>query len=213
MATKIQLDYWNLQESKRANKARESQQASELGESMRHNRESEAIEYGKLGEAKRSNLAREAETNRSNLAREGESHRANVANETIKYSELGESMRHNRATEETQRTSAAASKQSAAASAEQAAVQRDKFNREQYGTTTINIGGQKVVVPTQVAGEVSEFVKDESKKEVKSFINSKPWKTLEEVTDIPYAVKWWRAALKNPKQNPSETMNAGQIGG
>lgn len=204
MATKIQVDYWNMQESKRANKARESQQASELGESMRHNRESEAIEYGKLGETRRSNIARETETNRSNLAKEGETRRSNLANEEIKYSELGESMRHNQATEETQRASAAASQTAADARAEAAAVQRDKFDREQYGTTTISIAGQKVTVPTQVAGEVKEYFEGEGKEEARSFINSKPWKTLEELTDIPYAIKWWKAAIKHPHDDPRD---------
>lgn len=206
MATKIQIDYWNMKESQRANRARETQQASELGESMRHNRESEAIEYGKLGETKRSNLARELENNRSNLARERETNRSNLANENIKYSELGESMRHNQATENTQLISAEASRTAADARTETAAVARDKFNREQYGTTTISIGGQKVVVPTQVAGEVKDYFKDEGKEEARSFIDSKAWKTLEEVTDIPYAIRWWKAAIKNPKQDPAITM-------
>lgn len=196
MATKIQIDYWNMKESKRANRAREAQQASELGESMRHNQASEAIEYGKLDETRRSNQARELETNRSNLAKEGETHRSNLANETIKRSELGESMRHNLATEETQKANAEASQTAADARAEAAAVQRDKFERESYGTTQLNIGGQKVTVPTAVAGEVQDYLSDLGQEDAKKFINSKAWKTWEELTDIPYAVNWWKEFYK-----------------
>lgn len=54
--TRNQIEYWNTQETRRANKARER-------------------------ETNRSNLAREAETNRNNRAVEEETHRANVARE------------------------------------------------------------------------------------------------------------------------------------
>lgn len=83
--TKNQIDYWSLQEQKRANKA---------GEQETH----------------RANIARETETSRANQAREAidvsnlqESHRHNVQTEGVSVSNLQEQSRHNVATEEIQR--------------------------------------------------------------------------------------------------------------
>lgn len=73
-----QIAYWNLQETKRSNLAREA-------ETARSNRAQEA-------EAIRANMAREWETNRSNLARESETARADRAYET-------ETKRHNQVSE------------------------------------------------------------------------------------------------------------------
>lgn len=94
--TKNQIEYWNLQENKRANLAREL-------ETNRANRAREGIDSSyyqgqlqlrsqELGETRRSNLSREAELYRSNVAREMETHRSNVVGE-------GELHRHNLATE------------------------------------------------------------------------------------------------------------------
>lgn len=75
-----QIAYWNLQETKRSNLAREA-------ETIRSNRVQEA-------EAIRSNMAREWETNRSNLARENETARANRAyeKETKRHNEVSEAL-------------------------------------------------------------------------------------------------------------------------
>lgn len=83
--TQNQIAYWNLQEAKRANRAKEL-------ESVRSN-------LAKEQEAQRSNLAKEAETNRANLASESVS-RAKVRVDNM----LGtvrnvETERHNKATE------------------------------------------------------------------------------------------------------------------
>lgn len=65
--TALRINYDTLQETKRANAAREE-------ETHRSNVENEI-------ETNRSNLAREAETNRANVARETETHRSNLVNE------------------------------------------------------------------------------------------------------------------------------------
>lgn len=72
--TKNQIDYWNLQEIKRANLAKET-------------------------ENYRSNKAKEDETQRSNLAKEGETNRANLASEGIAFANLGEQTRSHMAQE------------------------------------------------------------------------------------------------------------------
>lgn len=114
--TKNQLEYWNmvinssnkqreLEETRRANKARETYQAMQHGETVRSN-------LAKERETARANLAKETETSRSNLAREKETNRANLAaeaaaNERNRVSLLTtqEQARHNAAQEmETRRS-------------------------------------------------------------------------------------------------------------
>lgn len=58
-----QIAYWNLQESKRANQAKEQ-------ETLRSNLAKEQLGSETLSETKRSNIAKETETNRSNLINE-----------------------------------------------------------------------------------------------------------------------------------------------
>lgn len=79
--TNNQINYLNLQETRRANRAKEDISAQTLSESSRHNKRSEE-------ESERSNRAREYENERSNRARESfnilnlaETHRANTAKE------------------------------------------------------------------------------------------------------------------------------------
>lgn len=83
--TRNQINYWDLEEKKRSNRAQEI--------------ETNRANLAREGETARNNRAVEAETNRSNLAREQETHRANVANEDIKNRTLIETGRHNLATE------------------------------------------------------------------------------------------------------------------
>lgn len=72
--TKNQIDYWNLVETERANKARENEnyRSNRAKEELQRQQNSNtlAIGMGNLGELNRSNLARELENNRSNMTRE-----------------------------------------------------------------------------------------------------------------------------------------------
>lgn len=85
--TRNQIAYWELQESKRANLAKEA-------------------------ELNRSNLAKEEETKRSNLAKETEKVRSNRAEETLRHTGLVETARANKAKEtETHRSNVAREEQ------------------------------------------------------------------------------------------------------
>lgn len=97
--TTMGLEYLKLQETIRANQARES-------ETVRHNVTSETLDSAGIGESIRSHKADEGirsvsldETRRSNIARELETNRSNRAREGIALSELDESIRANRARE------------------------------------------------------------------------------------------------------------------
>lgn len=61
--TQNQIAYWNLQETKRSNAAREQ-------ETNRSNLMQEQLKLGSLEETQRSNRAKETETNRANLVNE-----------------------------------------------------------------------------------------------------------------------------------------------
>lgn len=93
--THNQIEYWNLQETRRHNVTTEdeSKRHNVAGEeeTNRHNVATEGIEIGKLGEQTRHNKATEQETRRHN-----------VETENIGYSTLAESIRHNTATENIQ---------------------------------------------------------------------------------------------------------------
>ena len=112
--TNNQINYLSLQETRRANRAKEDVSARTLSESMRHsmrsedetersnrakeaeaersNRAKESFNILNLAETTRSNRTKESEMNRSNIEREKETKRANVAKEN-------ESARHNKWTE------------------------------------------------------------------------------------------------------------------
>lgn len=75
------IQWEQLQEQKRSNRANEAHNAAKLAEESRHNIVFE-------GETHRSNLAREFENNRANLAKEEENRRSNLAKEA-------ETNRHN----------------------------------------------------------------------------------------------------------------------
>lgn len=91
--THNQIDYWNLQETKRSNLAKETEtnrhNVAFENETNRHNVVSEGIDMGNLIELSRHNQATEYETNRHN-----------VASESLDASKLQETQRHNIATEE-----------------------------------------------------------------------------------------------------------------
>lgn len=93
--THNQIEYWNLQETKRHNIAGESEtnRHNVVGEneSSRHNQATEAIDIGKLNE-----------TVRHNTVTEGETERHNRETENIGYGQLNESIRHNTVTESIQ---------------------------------------------------------------------------------------------------------------
>lgn len=119
--TKNQIDYWNLQETKRHNSVTEGETGrhnlAAEGETSRHNvvteretersnRAREGIDLGKLNESVRHNKVTESETNRHNVATEGidlgklnETQRHNQASERISGGQLSETVRHNIATE------------------------------------------------------------------------------------------------------------------
>lgn len=112
--TNNQINYLSLQETRRANRAKEDISARTLSESVRHsmrsedetersnrsreaetersNRAKESFNILSLAETMRSNKEKEAETNRSNVEREKEAHRSNAARER-------EATRHNKWTE------------------------------------------------------------------------------------------------------------------
>lgn len=93
--TTNQISYWQLQESKRSNLAKEK-------ETERSNRAQEGLEGRKVQETQRHNLVTESETERSNRVQEGikrdtltETTRSNKANESIKRDTLAETKRSN----------------------------------------------------------------------------------------------------------------------
>lgn len=111
--TKNQIDYWNLQELKRSNMARESETAS-------HNREMEQQGRAGLAESKRHSLATESEATRHNyqtealgsqdLLERSRSNRANEANtrqrNAIEANKVSETQRSNMANESIGRSNA-----------------------------------------------------------------------------------------------------------
>lgn len=112
--TNNQINYLNLLETQRANRAKEDVSRQNLSETARHNvrtedesersnRARESYSILSLAETMRSNKAKETETARSNLAKEGEVNRSNLAKEAeAKRSNLAkesETHRHNTWTE------------------------------------------------------------------------------------------------------------------
>lgn len=91
--TQNQIAYWNLQETKRSNVAKEQ-------ETSRHNvateKESERHNTVSEGEVGRHNR----ETERFNISQLQESHRHNVATENLGQMQLNESVRHNTVSEQ-----------------------------------------------------------------------------------------------------------------
>lgn len=83
--TQNQIRYWELQETKRSNSAKET--------------ETNRANVAREGETHRANVANETETNRSNVAREKETNRHNLATEGIDLGKLEETKRHNVSTE------------------------------------------------------------------------------------------------------------------
>lgn len=112
--TNNQINYLNLLETQRANRAKEDVSRQTLSETTRHNvrtedesersnRAKESYSILSLAENIRSNKAKENETMRANLAKEGETNRANLAKEAeterSNYAKEGETHRHNTWTE------------------------------------------------------------------------------------------------------------------
>lgn len=113
-----QIQYWNLQELIRSNKAREGENfrhnlATETethrsnvvheNELIRHNKQTEAIAWGNLSELSRHNKATESETVRHNMVGElvdigrlKENIRHNKFQDTLGYVNARETQRHNR---------------------------------------------------------------------------------------------------------------------
>lgn len=111
--TKNQIEYWSLQEQKRANTETARHNVAQEGETNRHNVATEGIDMSKLSETSRHNKATEGidmgklnESIRHNQVTEGidlgklnESIRHNTSSEKIESGKLNESIRHNQATE------------------------------------------------------------------------------------------------------------------
>lgn len=93
--TKNQIDYWNLQETKRANTETARHNQAYETETNRHNVATEGIDMGKLSETSRHNQATEG----IDMGKLNESIRHNQVNEGIDLGKLNESIRHNQATE------------------------------------------------------------------------------------------------------------------
>lgn len=95
--TRNQIEYWNTQETKRANKAKEAEtQRSNLAREVETNRNNRAVEE----ETHRANVAREVETNRANVAREQLQRLESDRSYTISTLNLEETKRRNRVIEE-----------------------------------------------------------------------------------------------------------------
>lgn len=115
--THNQIEYWKLEESKRSNRANETENkrhnvASEgetyrhnyatEGETNRHNTTTELIDMSKYYESVRSNRANEALTSERNSIERGklaETIRSNQASEAVRQGTLNETVRHNKASE------------------------------------------------------------------------------------------------------------------
>lgn len=115
--THNQIDFQTLKENQRHNQEMERQGRGVLSETARHNQAfeqetnrsnlvNENVRKASLAETHRSNLVNEAikgasleETSRSNLAQESLKHEANVLNYSVGMSNVGESVRHNKAAE------------------------------------------------------------------------------------------------------------------
>lgn len=118
--TNMQIAYWNLQELKRSNLARETEtnrsNVTNEGENRRHNMQSEGIGWAQVGESRRHNQVMEAQGvsslitaarrvnndyivgSRNAAAREGElSVKQQEAD--IKQGQLDENVRHNKKSE------------------------------------------------------------------------------------------------------------------
>lgn len=102
--TQNQIAYWNYQETKRSNQAREGENKrhniNAETETNRHNLASESIDLSSLYETNRANLAKEKENTRANQARERETHRSNLVNEGLSRANLAELSTQNAATRE-----------------------------------------------------------------------------------------------------------------
>lgn len=144
--TRNQIEYWNLQESKRHNVATEVEinrhnvatEGIDLGnlqETQRHNYATEGIELGKLGETRRHNVATEGisqfEANtRNQQVVENVRHNQAVEGFTgtdlsIRSDTLSETTRHNQATEGIERTKAEAQAEVNRANADLIKVQKE----------------------------------------------------------------------------------------
>lgn len=112
--TNTQLQYWNLQELKRANKAKEAENYrsnfARENETNRHNVATEGIDLSQLQESHRHNLASEAQEQRRldiSALQQQETARSNRAQEYLKgydlniaSGNLSEAIRHNLAQED-----------------------------------------------------------------------------------------------------------------
>lgn len=115
--TRNQIDYWKYKETQRNNLATEAEternhRVVEV-ETNRHNLATERLDLSRIGETIRSNRAQEelqknqhaiqrdnlAETNRANLAKEGLQNKQIEWGSAIDMAKLGETTRHNQATE------------------------------------------------------------------------------------------------------------------
>lgn len=105
--TKNQIDYWNLQETRRSNRAVEAETSrhnvATEGETNRHNVATEALDLGKLNETTRHNQATEGlgwanlnEAARHNVAQE----KLTGMNLNLGIHQLAETQRHNIETED-----------------------------------------------------------------------------------------------------------------
>lgn len=117
--TKNQIAFLELQETKRANQAREAEtfRSNRAQEMLTGFRDRSSIQQRdrEIAESVRANLAREAETSRSNVARESETYRSNYARET-------ETQRHNIASERVDAIKASAAIAQSQAALRQAAA-------------------------------------------------------------------------------------------
>lgn len=90
--TRNQIDYWNLQEQKRSNRANEENVRRNNDEVARHNKASESLGSAQLVESVHHNRA----TEQVNLGQLNESIRHNKAGESLSSRDIEERIRHNK---------------------------------------------------------------------------------------------------------------------
>lgn len=169
--THNQIEYWKLEETKRSNRTNEAENrrhnVATEGESYRHNYATETetnrhnlttelIDMNKFYEQARSNRANEALTHERNTIESGklsEMIRSNKANESIKKTQLMESERHNRVTENLGWYGTTMSSGTSIINTRTKDSSSKKGIGTATATTTSTIAGQKALTTTAKAGK------------------------------------------------------------
>lgn len=160
LATQVQ--YWDLVERGRHNRATEEQARYELAENQRHNIVSENTNWFLAQETARHNKAGEDELSRHNRAQESlgfatlsESTRHNKVQETIATSQFAESKRHNLRSENLQHYSNQTSRLAQQSKSDQERTQarlNEQKKKESTSKTVKNYVDSAATVSSEVRG-------------------------------------------------------------